>query len=379
MVNIFRKSVLITVCLSSVSLMRAGEITWPDDYPIRLDSISVAEDYDQVFTAQPEGWLGSDAAHSIVLSKDRVLWLFGDTFLGSTKNGRRYPEGYHINNCIAIEDLSISNPGKIKYFWGDRHGNRGAFFPPQNDMPGKYYWPTSGLLVNNRLLIFCFAMAANEETWWIDGTVVIAVDNYFDDPYSWNCQYYDLGIGGNTVGIHSAMVLEGEYIYFLGYFDQLDQRQAILARTAAEKFSITPSSKQMEYWSEGSQGNHWSSDLKQPVALFKPGVTETDLQYISEWDLYLATTYDPIKADIFITVANKLTGPWGKPVLLFTNPDHVTMTYAARPHPQLAGVAGEVVISYVTSPTSLDMTKEPLDTYRPRFLKLILERTKPRQ
>ncbi len=348
---------------------------WPDNYPVQLVSVGWHDTYDTLFVPQPEGWLGADAAHSIVLDEHRTLWLFGDTFLGKTEDGIRRSQGPHINNCIAIEDRSETIPGRIEYHWRMEGDSQMAFFPPQPDMPGKYYWPTSGLIAADRLLLFCFAMDANELTWWVAGTVMIAIDNYTETPDSWTCRYYDLGVGTSSFGIHSAMMLWEDYIYFLGYQDVSAGRAAILARAPEKLFAQQPDSNLIQYWSKGLFKERWRKDHEDPVPLFLPGITESDIHYIEEWDLFLATTYDPMQPDIYLTTARLLTGPWTEPVLIYSNPEHVTMTYAARPHPALSDQINELIISYVTSPASLDLSTEGLDSYRPRFLRVILARS----
>lgn len=360
--------VLILICLSIA--IDAQQIKWPDEHPLQLESVMIDSSYDTLFTAQAKGWLGSDDAHSIVLSEDRILWLFGDTYIGEVKDGARYPEGPHINNCIAIEDRSESRPGKITYYWGEENGKPYAFFPPEADMPGRYFWPTSGLIIKDRLLLFSFAMEANDTTWWLAGTVVAAIDNYEEDPSLWKTEYYDLKLGDNGFGIHSALYLEDQYVYFVGFNDFQEGRSAILARADQQAFSDEPSNDKIQYWSGGWLKRGWRSDRKKMIPLFSPGVTETDIQYIEDWKLFAATTYDPMQADLFITFAPALTGPWTPPAHIFTDPDHATMTYAARPHPQISTETGEIIISYVTSPTTLDIPKETMDTYRPRFLRL---------
>ena len=341
----------------------------------QIDIVSVTqyEAYDTLFVAQENGWLGSDAAHSIVLAEDRILWLFGDTFIGTVEGERRYPEGPHINNCIAIEDRSDSSPGDIRYYWGTKDDKPYAFFPPDPDMPGLYFWPTSGLVVKDRLLLFSFAMSANDTTWWLDGTVVAVIENYTESPEQWQTKYYDLKLGDNGFGIHSALYLEGDFIYFVGFNDFEGGRSAILGRADQQSFSNHPDGHLIEYWSQGWFKRGWRTDRKKLIPLFSPGVTETDIQYIQDWKLYAATTYDPMQADLLISFAPELTGPWETPQLIFTNPEHATMTYAARPHPQISNQAGEIIISYVTSPTSLDIPKETMDTYRPRFLQIMLK------
>ncbi len=368
-------TIIALIYLLLTSGISAGEKNWPADYPVKLKSLEIFQQYDNLFVGQDSGWLGADAAHSIVLSEDRILWLFGDTFLGNTIAGVRYPEGYHVNNCIAIQDLNQPDSSSISYYWGDSSSSTRAFFPPQPGLPGQYYWPTNGLIVYDQLLIFCFAMAANDQTWWIDGTVVIKIVNYLDDPRDWVCQYFDLKIGDDSTGLHTAIFQEKEYLYFLGFTDQAGERGAFLARTPVVEFLKVSTIDSFEYWVHSQSNKKWSRKFNHPVILFTPGVTESNIQYDQDWGLYFITTYDPMKADILLTVAPALTGPWAKPVHVFTDPQHITMTYAARLHPHLSTRSGELIISYVTSPGSLDLSKESMDTYRPRFLMLELEKT----
>jgi hypothetical protein len=367
-----RASVAVLSLLLPILLMAEDTFTWPTEYPVQLNSVIVDSTYDTLFTAQSEGWLGSDAAHSIILSEDRILWIFGDTYIGEVKEGRRYPKGPHINNCIAIEDRSHSVPGSIEYYWGGDQDTPAAFFPPQTDMPGQFYWLTSGLVVKERLLLFGFAMSANDSTWWLDGTLVVAIDNYKDNPNEWVCDFYDLGVGSNDFGLHSAIYLKGTFIYFVGFNKFKEGQAAILGRADQKAFSNSPNESLIKYWSDGWLRKTWRNNSEHLSPLFFPGVTETDIQYIDKWGLYAITTYDPMQPDLFITFSKALTGPWSDPQPFFSNPDHVTMTYAARPHPQISQGTGEVIISYVTSPTSLDIPKESMDTYRPRFLNIKL-------
>ena len=39
--------------------------------------------YDALFEGQT-GWIGADGAYSVALTDDEILWLFGDTFFGSS-------------------------------------------------------------------------------------------------------------------------------------------------------------------------------------------------------------------------------------------------------------------------------------------------------
>ena len=39
--------------------------------------------WDKMFTRYENGWTGADATYSVPLPDGRVLWMFGDTFIGS--------------------------------------------------------------------------------------------------------------------------------------------------------------------------------------------------------------------------------------------------------------------------------------------------------
>src|SRR5436190_15064193 len=49
-----------------------------------------------------EGWIGGDGAQSIDLGNNRTLWLFGDTFVGTIKDGRR-AKSRIVHNSAGIQ------------------------------------------------------------------------------------------------------------------------------------------------------------------------------------------------------------------------------------------------------------------------------------
>src|SRR5689334_15647058 len=56
---------------------------------------------DRLFHADPR-WLGGDAAISVPLSSDRVLWLFGDSFVDETAPYTR-SEATFVHNTVAVQ------------------------------------------------------------------------------------------------------------------------------------------------------------------------------------------------------------------------------------------------------------------------------------
>lgn len=370
------RALLTLLFLILVASVRAGDSGWPAELPFRLIAAGYDSQLDSLFMAEDNGWLGSDVGHSIVLSDTSTLWLFGDTFLGKVIDDRRIVKGFHINSSVALQDRRIPPPGGVKFYWDRGLWNR-ALFPHQPGTPGKYYWITNGLLLRDELVLFAFAMGQNDVTWWVDGSMMIVVPNPHEKPTGWRSEYYDFKIGDNRRAFHTAVYYQAPYIYFMGYDDVDDVRRMVLARADAEELLKEKSSAALEYWVEEAGDNRWSQQPENLAPLFVPGVTETNIQYVPQWATYFCTTYYPEEDAILLTSAPALTGPWTEPVTVFRNPDHKTMTYAARLHPHLSTQPGELVISFVTSPQSLDLATEPLSSYRPRFIKVLLERTEP--
>ena len=82
---------------------------------------------------------------------------------------------------------------------------------------------------------------------------------------------------------------------------------------------------------------------------------------------------------ILLTHANDLTGPWSKPKIVYENPiincpEKVCIeTYAVRCHPEFSSIAGEIIISFITSYTG-EYKDAPIESYRPRFIRLLMSK-----
>jgi hypothetical protein len=365
--------------------------SFPDDYPVRLVSVEPDPVFKDMLRLQQKGWLGSDAAHSIPLSETKILWLFGDTLIGIMQDGRRIEGAEFIHNTIGIQDISSSLPGKMTYFWKTREGKSSDFFPPYQ---GKHYlenlkssfeWPTMGLMLKGELFIFAYRIEVGEQDQWAIPTTLIRIPNPQDSPDKWVQISNDLGLGNLHQGFHAGLYIKEPYVYFMGYDDPKDDtdiRRAVLARAKIQYLLDGGLGEVFEFWVEGQNGPEWGAKPENLVTLFIPGVTETDIQYIPEWGLYLATTYDTATSDICITVAPDLTGPWSQPVSIYKAPEVKSVpisvnSYAARPHPEFSTKPGEIIISYATNLGGWDLnplfTKDGSEVYFPRFIRVQLE------
>ncbi|MBH11069.1 MAG: hypothetical protein CMG74_12115 [Candidatus Marinimicrobia bacterium] len=352
-----------------------------------IESVSVDKEKNQWFMPQESGWLAGDVAHSIQLDSNRILWIFGDTWPGTYSDDELNPEQLYVHNSIAIQYLNKDRKGRFEFIFGKFEEGR-SFFPQVGNMPGKYLWPTNGLILNNELYVFCQAVSHDETGWFgIAGTVIIRVQNFKEHPSKWIKKYFDFRTPAwkdNTMQVqyHSALFQQDEFIYFLGFKAEgnSSKKQAILSRVDTLTFIQKKSSIYLEHFiGKNTDAANWSSNFNDAVVLFEPGNTESNIQYISEWGLFVTTTYSAIDNKILLTYANELTGPWAKPEIVYENPiincpERVCIeTYAVRPHPEFSQSIGEIIISYITSYTG-DYKKAPLVSYRPRFIRLVISK-----
>ena len=73
-------------------------------------------------------WIGGDGAYSIDLGNERILWLFGDSWIDpSGKRDRR--NAVMISNTLAIQQGYDPCSASIEFFWNQNKGNPESYFP----------------------------------------------------------------------------------------------------------------------------------------------------------------------------------------------------------------------------------------------------------
>ncbi len=330
------------------------------------------------------GWLGADADESIVLSDNKTLWLFGDTFIGQLHNGIRVPGAPMIHSTIALQDRTKAPPEGMTFYWKEEKGKPADFFPHQPGTPGEYYWVTKGIILRGELFLFAWCIggdAQNPGGWQEFGSALIRIPNPLDPPGQWNQQAHTLNLAkGNT--FHSALLVKAPYLYLYGV---VQPRQTALARIRIDDLLAGKVTEAYEYWVGGPEAPHWAKQATNCVPQFLPVNTECTVHYEPAWDLYTCFTYDAFGGpEIYLTVAKELTGPWSKPAPIYSVPEHHLLpfpiiSYAVRQHPQFSTRPGEVVLSYITNvPGSMreHFTEAGKDLYVTRFLRVQLELNK---
>jgi len=337
--------------------------------------------YDTLFQPNKNGWLGGDCASSVPLSPTKILWLFGDTFVGLPSATNRVGSHF-INNSIAIQDLSSGPPGTVEFYWGMSGGNPRAFFYPQVPSPDFFYWPGIGAFVDGQIYVFLFKVqitGGGSFGFSVVDTTLIRIPNPTDPPDQWQQIITDLQLGGDHQGFNTAVWVNESYFYFLGYDDpndNLSYRRMVLARVLIEDMKNGQDGSAFEFYVDGVSGSEWSDAPVNLHKLYTPGVTESGIQYIPDWGQYLATSYYVFSPNMYIHTAPALTGPWSNSVKIYEVPemalDPYYFAYAGKLHPELSTTTGELIMTYAVNTSEPDAIWTDMSIYYPRFVRIQL-------
>ncbi len=344
--------------------------------PLQVADVSPDPAFDSLFVPQQRGFLGADGAASVPLGPDRVLWIFGDTTLGTVKDGKR--EGPMVRNSIAIHTLAESGPGAVTYHWDFTDRITGDFFHSDSFRETYWYWPGTGLTHRGKTYLFITRVAKGGPGGFgfkTIGTELFRIPNPQDSPDAWKITHNDLGVGDDHFNINTACLVEGDYVYLLGYDDGPDDkpmdRAGILARMPVSALESDTPGEAVEYWCEGDE---WKKSPDTVAHLYRPGATESSLHYDPVRKRYITVAIKPFSPDLYLLSAEKLTGPWSEPQKIYHIPNvensETLHAYAGRAHPELTDDPNELLITYVVNTSDFWGMFGMMDIYYPRFIRV---------
>lgn len=324
---------------------------------------------DLLFRNDPH-WVGGDGGYSIDLGDDRILWLFGDTYIDPTGRGsRRSPGVSMIGNSIAIQEGRDPSVAEIEFHWWTRvDGKPSAFFP---DVEGDRYWPGNGVRLGSSLLLFLMRVKAVPEGlgFVVSQWDAVCVSNPDDPPASWRVRRIDTPDDGRGIIVGSAGVLvEDDWLYAYGSKEPGGQRIQ-LARFPVSRASEGDLSG-MEWWTR-ERGFVADDPSIEPSALIVDGQSEFTIHRdAGSGRLLLVQTVGFGGADVAMRNALEPTGPWFPPDIVFRPPESAReriLIYQGKAHPELQGA--DLVLTYCSN--HLDFATAVVDEtiYFPRFLR----------
>jgi hypothetical protein len=310
-----------------------------------------------------DNWYGGDGAYSIALDKERTLWVFGDTFVAS-EQGRKDRIGMDVvmGTTMAISTCGENGQFQIKYFLKEKNGKFLSSFGEN-----EWLWPQDPFIVNQVLyvpLLVVKAMLDLSEplNFKIVRHKFARIKNYtLPDPNQWIVDYIDLkeAIPPGIEAFATTSVLFQNYVYFYPLYTTVKKTGKtsgnILVRVPFDKFD-NPANF-MEYLNKSGK---WEKGLAPTRAMIvlPAGVSELSVRYHADENKWIAVYMSSIITgnQLLYQSADKLEGPWSKPVVLIATIPEVdpksprydknNFCYAGKEHIGFAH-QGNLVVTYV--------------------------------
>lgn len=351
--------------------------------------------------ADEDGWLGGDAAASVVLPGSQgseSLWLFGDSFVerpGSPPGERVYP---FVHNTVALSRCDADGRWQLDYAWrSDAQGAPRAFFEPEPGGEAAYYWPISAAAVGDVVFVALLRVAPAEASgpfhlpFRLEGVDLARIEGLSGPPARWQVRYSTLARGGEALPAASLVALD-DHLYAFAFLDRADDRSPrILTRLPLAALARWRPSFEDVLETFVDDG-HFAAGLLPDRAriLMDDDASEMSVHFDPGPGRWLAVYSDPTASEagdrgdtIWLRRAEKLRGPWSTPEPLLRIPELAELPdpepgepfcYAGKAHPELAP-SGELLVTWVCNlyapdereiPEVLERLRTTPTLYRPR-------------
>jgi hypothetical protein len=314
--------------------------------------------YKNLFNTYGDGWTGGDGAYSIQLPDGRILWTFGDSFLG-TVNPDYTRTGPLVNNLFVIQDGN-----EITTLQGGTEENPEAYVKPFGN-PNHYYWPGDGLAIGNKVYMFMLRIRPTGEG-GVFGFEHIGTDMaVFSLPDLELIDQYPLARTTEfLMGV--SLLKEGNYVYVYG-------TRTTLGKTAvAARFDVSDPTS-ITYWN----GTEWGNDFVGDAYLKRSN--GQDLAVSNQFKVFkYGNSYRFLVQDDFFGAAIKIyqsdspVGPWSNPITVYETPETGAangdiFTYNAIAHPHIVHPEKGMLVTYSVNSFDFFDLFQDARIYRPRF------------
>lgn len=306
-------------------------------------------------------WLGADAALSIPLGHDRILWLFGDTFVATSGRHLR-SESRMVGNTIAIQSGADPRNASMTFHW--RKGLDGSplsFFPDPDSGPEfsvRKYWPGHGVrLSQGPLVIFLYAIATTPGQglgFANAGYAIAVVDEPDTSPEFWRPRIFAAFPAAFDAMPATAVVQDGEYVFAVA-IRQNGMHAGALVRYRADSLAKGDLGH-AEWWAGNARG--WVREVAVgadgPVFVIDDAGAECSLHWDARMQSYVhVASYGFGASTIGVRKAPALTGPWSAPVQIYRPPESAgtrPLVYAAKAHPELIALdSADLLVTYAAN------------------------------
>ncbi len=318
-------------------------------------------------------WLGGDACYSVPLGHDRILWLFGDSFVDPQGRADRRRSSM-VRNTIALQQGADPSRARIAFHWGEGDGGEPLPFFADAEVDGERLgvWPLHGVRVGQGPLLLFQTLVRNTPGqglgFMIAGWRVLRVDDPDAPPPAWRMAATPPVPSPPGAMMGTAAWLDGDHLLALGSNGQ-PWHPGILCRFRLADLAALRAAP--EWW----DGHAFHGDAAPAVVLPQAG-PECSLHPDPRGRGWLHLHSRGFgSTTLAVSRAPSPTGPFAQPRDVFTPPENARtrpFVYAGKAHPELDG-GGALVATYAAN--AFDFGDLFTDTgqrelYWPRFVRL---------
>ncbi len=320
---------------------------------------------DALFTGA-HAWRGGDAAYSVDLGGGRILWLFGDSFVGEGPDDTRSHRKM-VKNTIGIQEGVDPATATMRFHWDDQGPEPGPFFTGAGET---WLWPGPGQRIDDAILLtFMQITKTGEGSFGFEcvGSEARFLNNPDAAPGDWS--FTPAPLPPTPAGVKfgtGAFFIEGAHVYAYVVVEP-GSHDMYLARWTTTDLAMMDLSE-ASWWT----GDTWSSDPAQAVVIVGDVQTELSVTRGPDEKLWMIAVKGFGKADIVVRTAAAPEGPWSKPAILSHPPESDrkgdVLVYSAKayPHDPSQGFA----LTYCTNHLDFWTMAGDMSLYFPRFVRL---------
>lgn len=337
----------------------------PGTLQLRAEPWPAAE---ALFHREPR-WLGGDAVWSIDLGDERVLWLFGDSFV-ATSDAHVRSQSTMVRNSIALQTGRDVTTATMAFHWRETNGTPSAFFAAPDDKT--WYWPAHGARVGDELVLFLWHIGAIDTGLGFTGLgwTAVVVPNPDDPPMQWRLEPCRTD-ATPALALGSSVLVHDGWLHAFGT-GLTAPSPTTLARWPLA--AIAARDLRAPQWFAGERGFVPQRELASAPPEVAPfGQTEFTVLPMPGAAPFLVVHSEGFGGStLAFRTAPAVAGPWSPPRTFFSPADRTRdgiLIYAAKVHPMLALPDGEFAVSYSTNHLSFPTLVQDTGLCFPRFLR----------
>jgi hypothetical protein len=316
-------------------------------------------------------WLGGDSAYSLLLDPTTALWSFQDTFVGKPGQTARAGSTLIANSFALVKcDRGVSS---IRYFWGMAGGAPRAILA--DGVANQRFWPQQPFIYKGTLFAAMTRVQGGADE---IGTTLARVANPFDPPDQWTAQYFDLT---TLPGLGKGTILVDGYAYLFG-----NVGTAVVARLPLDAL-VAPGAAPKALLQYLAKDGTWkpglvTADAKPLGFAANVGTSFRTLGPSGRWMVLFLTTSGWPSADIAISTAPTLEGPWSPARNVYRVPEMIpgraeydvdNVCYAAIEHTESnPDPEKNLLFSYTCNSLVLSKQLANLGIYLPKIVTLAI-------